>query len=104
MIRVIVSYPSQAGSRFDLDYYLKKHIPLVVEKLSPHGLISATVEQGIGGGAPGSPAKYQIQAYLNFPTMEATQAGMSAEAPGLIADIPNFTDVRPDMQINQVLG
>jgi uncharacterized protein (TIGR02118 family) len=103
MIRVVVSYPNQPGSRFDLDYYLNKHMPMVVEKLGPHGLTVAGVDQGISGGAPGSPAKYQIQAHLTFPTVEQMQAGMGTEAPGLMADVPNFTDVTPEVQINQVL-
>lgn len=103
MIRVIVSYPSQPDSRFDMDYYLNKHIPMVIQKLTPHGLASAGVDQGISGGVPGSPAKFRMQAYLNFPTIEAMQAGMGAEAAGLMADIPNFTDIRPELQINQVL-
>jgi uncharacterized protein (TIGR02118 family) len=103
MIRVIVSYPNQAGSRFDMDYYLNKHIPMVLEKLGPHGLIGAGVDQGIGGGMPGSPAKYQIQALLTFPTVEQMQVGMASAAPSLMADIPNFTDVRAEIQVNQVL-
>ena len=103
MVRVIVSYPNQPGSRFDLDYYLNQHMPLVVEKLTPHGLSSASVDQGVAGGAPGSPAKYQIQAFLNFPALEQMQAGMGAAGPALMADIRNFTDVRPDLQINQVI-
>ena len=103
MVRVIVSYPNQPGSRFDLDYYLNKHMPLVVEKLGPFGLTTASVDQGVAGGAPGTPAKYQIQAQLNFPSMEQMQAGMGAAAASLLADIPNFTDVRPDLQINQVI-
>ncbi len=103
MIRVTVSYPNQSGSRFDLDYYLAKHMAMVDEKLGPHGLKSWTVEKGIGGGAPGSAARYQIQANLNFETLEAMQKGMAAAAPSLMADIPNFTDVRADVQIYQVL-
>jgi hypothetical protein len=37
MIRVTVSYPNTAGARFDLDYYLTTHIPLVEAKLSGRG-------------------------------------------------------------------
>ncbi|HUA87735.1 MAG TPA: EthD family reductase [Bryobacteraceae bacterium] len=103
MIRVVVSYPTQTGSRFDLEYYLNQHIPMVHQKLEPHGLTGTSVDQGIGGGAPGSPARYQIQCHLNFATMEGMQAGLSAEGAALMADIPNFTDVRPEMQINRVV-
>jgi uncharacterized protein (TIGR02118 family) len=103
MIRIVISYPAQPGSRFDVDYYLNTHIPMVLEKLGGHGLTGASVDQGVGGGAPGSPAKYQIQCQLMFPTTEQMQAGMAAEGAALMADLKNFTDVRPEMQINRVL-
>ena len=103
MIRVIVSYPNQPGSRFDLDYYLNKHMPMAVERFGRHGLTNSEVDQGISGGGPGSPAKYQIQAHFSFPTPEQMQAGLTAEAAALMADIPNFTDVRPEIQINNVI-
>jgi uncharacterized protein (TIGR02118 family) len=103
MIRVVVSYPNQPGSRFDLDYYLSKHMPLVEQKFTPFGLVSWSVEQGIAGGAPGSPAKYQIQALLTFPAVEQMQAAFAAEGAGIMGDIPNFTDLQAEIQINQVL-
>jgi len=103
MIRVIVSYPNQAGSRFDMDYYLNKHIPLVEEKLAPHGLTGVGIEQGLAGAMPGSPAKYQIEAYMTFSTIEQVQAAMGAAAPSLMADLANFTDVPPEIQISKVI-
>lgn len=100
---MLISYPNQAGSRFDVDYYLSKHIPMVEEKLGPHGLTGASVDQGVGGGAPGSSAKYQIQCLLSFASVEQMQAGMMAEGAALMADLKNYTDVRPEMQVNRVL-
>lgn len=99
----MISYPNQPGARFDVDYYLNQHMALVVEKLGPHGLITAAVDQGVSGGMPGSPAKYLIQCHLNFDTEEQMQAALAAEGAGLMADLKNFTDLRPDMQINRVL-
>ncbi len=33
MIKVSVFYPTQNGSKFDMDYYCKSHIPMVQQKL-----------------------------------------------------------------------
>jgi uncharacterized protein (TIGR02118 family) len=104
MIRVTVSYPTQPGSHFNLDYYLKTHMPLVDEKLGPHGLSKWEILQGVSGPVHGSPAKYQIQANLTFPSLAAMQAALGAEGAVVMADIPNFTDVKPDVQIYQVIG
>jgi uncharacterized protein (TIGR02118 family) len=103
MIRVIVSYPNEAGARFDEGYYLAKHMPMVAAKLGPHGMIHWSVDRGIAGFAPGSPADHMIHAYLDFETLEGLQAGMAAESTSILADVPNYTDLQPRIQINQVL-
>ena len=104
MIRVIVSYPNDPTKKFDLDYYMAKHMPMVAAKLGPHGMKTWTVTKGLAGMAPGSPAAFMIQASLDFATMEGVQAGMALEAPGIMADIPNYTDIAPQIQIDEVLG
>jgi uncharacterized protein (TIGR02118 family) len=103
MIRVTVSYPSQSGTRFDLDYYLTKHMPMVQAKLGKFGMKNYSVSKGLGGFAPGSPAEIQITAMLNIDTMENLQAGMAAESAGIMADIPNYTDISPKIQSDEVL-
>ena len=103
MIKVIVSYPNQAGARFDLDYYLTKHIPLVAEKLAG-SLKGWSAEQGIGAGAPGAAPEFMIQATLTLESVEAFQAAMATSGPAIMADIPNYTDIQPHIQVNKILG
>ena len=38
MISVAVLYPNKAGSKFDLDYYAHRHLPLVRDRLKPMGI------------------------------------------------------------------
>ena len=33
MIKVTVLYPADKGSKFDIDYYCNKHMPMVQQKL-----------------------------------------------------------------------
>jgi uncharacterized protein (TIGR02118 family) len=103
MIRVMVNYPNKPGARFDESYYLGKHMPMVQEKLGKHGMTSWSIDKGLGGMLPGSPAEFVIQAHLLFETLEGLQAGMAAEAASILADIPNYTDLPPQIQINQVI-
>ena len=103
MIRVTVSYPNQSGARFDLDYYMKKHMPMVQERLQKFGMSGYSVSKGLAGFAPGSPAEFMITAQLNLDTMEHLQAGMAAESATIMADIPNYTDIAPRIQIDEVL-
>ena len=53
MIRVSVFYENNEDVRFDEDYFINSHIPMVAEKLNPLGLKDIVVEKGIGGGGPG---------------------------------------------------
>jgi uncharacterized protein (TIGR02118 family) len=102
MIRVTVSYPN-TGGRFDLDYYLTKHMPMVQDRLGKFGMKNYSVSKGLGGFAPGSPAEVVITALLHIDTVENLQAGMAAESAGIMADIPNYTDIAPKIQIDEVL-
>ena len=53
VIKVSVLYPQKAGAKFDMDYYCKKHIPMVQQKLGA-ACKKVEIDQGIGGGAPGA--------------------------------------------------
>src|SRR6185312_8489754 len=57
MITVNVLYPNQDGAKFDMNYYLTSHIPMVKRVLGS-ALKGCVVEQGLGGGAPGEKAEY----------------------------------------------
>jgi len=104
MIRVTVSYPTTAGARFDMDYYMTKHMPMVAGRLNGRGLAGWAVDQGLSGGAPGSPAEYHIQASLIFESVEAFQAAMASEGAALLADVPNYTDIPPRIDVYQIVA
>ena len=55
MIKVSVLYPAGAGKKFNMEYYLGTHMPMVRSKLGA-ACKSTAVEQGLGGGAPRCPA------------------------------------------------
>lgn len=103
MISLTVLYPKTADSTFNLDYYLSHHGPLVRERLTPLGLTGFDVETGLAGGAPDTPPAYALIARLNFATIDDLQAALGTHGAELIADIPNFTDAQPVMQISQLL-
>lgn len=104
MIRVSVLYPNQEGKRFDMDYYMNKHIPMVVEALKPYGLIKGEVDKGISGPDPSAPAQYLVMGYLTFDTAEHVHEGFKALGGQIMGDIPNYTDIEPQIQINEIQG
>jgi uncharacterized protein (TIGR02118 family) len=102
MIRVSVLYPKTDGAKFDMDYYLKKHMPMVKRKLGA-AMKGATVEKGVSGGAPGTPAAYGVIAHLTFDSVDAFNKAMAPAANEIMGDIPNYTTIAPVMQISEIV-
>jgi uncharacterized protein (TIGR02118 family) len=101
MIKVSVFYPNEAGKKFDMDYYCNKHIPMVQQKLGS-ALKAGAVEQGLSGVEPGSRATYIAMGHLYFDSVEAFQTSFGPHAESIMADVPNYTDIRPTIQISEV--
>lgn len=101
MIKISVFYPNEQGKRFDMEYYCKNHIPMVQQKLGAQ-CKGVAVEQGLGGGEPGSRAKYVAMGHLYFESVEEFQTAFGPHAEAIMGDIPNYTDIRPTIQISEV--
>lgn len=102
MIKVSVMYRNEPGARFDHDYYRDKHMPLV-KALMGDSCEFYTVDKGLAGGGPGEPATYVAMCHLFCDSLEAFQAGFGPNAKKILADIPNYTDLRPVIQISEVV-
>jgi uncharacterized protein (TIGR02118 family) len=102
MIRVSVLYPNEGG-KFDFDYYIKKHIPLVHKLLKPYGLVKTEVDKSVGTPAGGPSVPFIAVGHMIFDTMEGMQKGIQAHDPDLAADLVNFTDIQPKFQISEIL-
>ena len=101
MIIVSVLYPKTDSSSFDMDYYCDSHIPMVREKLGA-ALKKVAVEGGLGGGAPDSPPTYAAMGHLYFDTVDDFQSAFGPHAEAIMADISNYTNVEPTVQVSEV--
>lgn len=102
MTKVSVLYPNGEGKTFDMDYYCNKHIPLVGELLGDN-LKGATVEKGLGGGAPGSPAPFAGMGNMYFDSVEDFGKAFGPHAEKIMGDLPNFTNIEPVIQVSEVM-
>ena len=101
MINVMVSYPYKPGVKFDMNYYLTKHTPMVAKLLRP-ALKKVIVERGVSGAQPGSKPAYITVCHLHFDSVEAFNAAFAPHAATIMQDIPNYTDVEPLIQLNEL--
>jgi uncharacterized protein (TIGR02118 family) len=103
MVKISMLYPNTPGARFDMDYYLRQHMPVSIAKLSAAaGYQSVSVEQGIGGEQPGSAPAYIAMCHYVFDTAEDFLAGFLPHQDLLQSDISNYTDIQPLIQFSEV--
>ncbi len=95
MIRVTVGYPSGEGSTFDHDYYAETHVPLAVAAWAP---ISAEIDRGVNG-------PWVAAVHFTFQSMDAFNAAMgSPGTAGVMADVANYTNITPTLQVSEIVG
>jgi uncharacterized protein (TIGR02118 family) len=101
MIKVSVLYPAGETTKFDMDYYCKSHMPMVQRTLGA-ACKSMAVEQGLGGGTPDAPPTFAAMGHLYFDSVAEFQTAFAPHAEAIMADIPNYTNVQPVIQISDV--
>jgi uncharacterized protein (TIGR02118 family) len=101
MVKVSVLYPNGAETKFDMAYYLSRHIPMVRQLLGS-SLKGVSVEQGISGLEPGSAASYIATGHLLFDSVKDFQATWEPHAHAIVEDVPKYTNSEPLIQISEV--
>ena len=91
MAILYVTYPGDSRTRFDRERYVVHHLPLVMEAWQSYGLLSCSAFFPAGEG-DGTVAIAECK----FRDEAALQAALSSpETPGVMADVPSFTDAQP---------
>lgn len=101
MIKVAIFYPNEAGKTFDMDYYATKHMPMAKE-LMGDDLKAWSIDKGIAGGKTDSPATYSAIGYFYFADLATYKEAMSASSEKLRADVPNYTNIIPTLQVSEI--
>jgi uncharacterized protein (TIGR02118 family) len=101
MIRVSFLYPNKPGSRFDAEYYINTHMPLVIKRLGS-AVKGVSAEFGMSGPMPGSQPANAAIATFTFDSVEAFTEAVMPHYAELQGDIPNYTDIEPVVQISDL--
>jgi uncharacterized protein (TIGR02118 family) len=98
---ITVLYPNTPGVTFDFNYYLKQHARLI-DRL--YGKAIAKLELRRGGATPdGSRAPFIAIINIWIADQEAFDRAGAKHGPTLIADVPNFTNTMPTIQIDEIV-
>jgi uncharacterized protein (TIGR02118 family) len=101
MIKVAILYPNGEGKTFDMDYYANKHMPLAAA-LFGNSLKAMSIDKGLASGTPDAPIPYLAIGYFYFETMASLKDAMGPNSAKLRADVPNYTNIQPIIQISEV--
>ena len=102
MIKVSAFYPNRTDATFDMQYYVEKHIPLLLDRCGGDVALGG-VERALAGGAFGLEPPYCAVGHLLFDSRAIMERSFGQHIPELLADVPNFTNVQPIVQISEVV-
>lgn len=101
MFSVSIFYPNTKESLFNLEYYVTQHIPMIEKLLKPMGMEEVLIDEALGTPMPYEPPPYSVVAHLIFNNYEEMEMGMGHCGEKLMKDVPNFTNVKPIVQISK---
>ncbi len=102
LIKVTIMYPNDEGATFDMDYYREKHMPMLAE-LFGKAMIKYEIDQGIRGRTPEDNLPFLAIGYLYFNSVPEYEKAFGLNAETILSDIPNYTNVRPVVQMSEVI-
>ena len=103
MVKISIFYPYTPGSTFDMDYYLRTHMPMSLDRLRTHpGFIALSVERGVETPQSGMPPGYVAMCHYTFTSAEDFVAAFMPHAAVLQADIKNYTTIAPVVQFSVI--
>ena len=103
MVKISIFYPQTPDATFDMEYYLRTHMPMSLNRLSTHpGFISLSVDRGVDTPPLGAPPLYVAMCHYTFTSAEAFVDAFMPHAHVLQADLTNYTTITPVVQFSVV--
>lgn len=102
MIKVTILYPNGEGKTFDMDYYTKKHMPLMAVFFAD-GLKHLAIDKGLSNGTPDAPLPFLAIGYLYFDKLSDFEKALAVHKEEIRADFPKYTNTQPIVQISEVI-
>ena len=101
MFKVAILYPNGDDKTFDMDYYEKKHMPMVAGFLGKN-LKFYEIDKGIAGRTPDDKVPYLAVGYFYVKDVAEYNKAIGQNRDAVISDIKNYTNIQPIIQISEV--
>jgi uncharacterized protein (TIGR02118 family) len=101
MFKVAILYPNGDDKTFDMDYYEKKHMPMVAGILGKN-LKFYEIDKGLSGRTPTDKPPFLAIGYFYINDVAEYNQSIAQNRETVINDFKNYTNVQPVVQINEI--
>jgi uncharacterized protein (TIGR02118 family) len=101
MFKVAILYPNGEDKTFDMDYYEKKHMPMVAGFLGKN-LKIYEIDKGIAGRTPNDKVPFVAIGYFYINDVAEYNKVIAQNRDAIISDFKNYTNIQPVVQISEI--
>jgi len=101
MFKVTILYPNGDDKTFDMDYYEKKHMPMVAGFIGKN-LRFYEIDKGIAGRSPNEKVPFLAVGYFYISDVAEYNKAISQNRDAVINDFKNYTNIQPVVLISEI--
>src|SRR6476659_7285605 len=101
LFKVAILYPNGDDKTFDMDYYEKKHMPMVAGHLGSN-LKFYEIDKGIAGRTPNDKVPFVAVGYFYVADVAEYNKAIAQNRDAVISDFKNYTNIQPVVQISEI--
>jgi uncharacterized protein (TIGR02118 family) len=101
MFKVSILYPNGDDKTFDMDYYERKHMPMVAGFLGKN-LKFYEIDKGLTGRTPNDKAPYVAVGYFYISDVAEYNKAIAQNREAVIGDFKNYTNIQPIVHISEI--
>jgi uncharacterized protein (TIGR02118 family) len=101
MFKVAILYPNGEDKTFDMDYYEKKHMPMIAGFLGKN-LKFYEIDKGIAGRTPNDKVPFLAIGYFYISDVAEYNKAIAQNRDAVISDFKNYTNIQPVVQVSEI--
>lgn len=101
LFKVTILYPNGDDKTFDMDYYEKKHMPMVAGFIGKN-LKFYEIDKGISGRTATDKVPFLAIGYFYITDVAEYNKAIAQNRDAIISDFKNYTNVQPVIQISEI--
>lgn len=101
LFKVAILYPNGDDKTFDMDYYEKKHMPMVAGLLGKN-LKFYEIDKGIAGRTPNEKVPFVAVGYFYVSDVAEYGKAIAQYREAVVGDFKNYTNIQPIVNISEI--